>query len=563
MKRLSSIVSFLVPSVLALAAFSCVGDDPVLGGVTADAGGSADGATADGSGNVGDGGGPGNDGGADLDADAAATPPYIPVVGHYIKSTHPKLSYGFGGAIALSADGNTLAVGSEGEDSAATGVNNASPGPNDTGAESAGAVFVFSRSAAGVWTQQAYIKANNTATEQRFGCSVSLSSDGNRLAVGAKGEDTTFLNSGAVYLYQRTGSTWAQIPSGPLKAGVVMAAAEFGTSVALSGDGNSLAVGSFNESATAVGVSPGAAAGGAYTGLNTYRGAVNVYTYANGVWGQTHYIKPSIMQDGARFGASVALNGAGSVLIVGSQGENSGTTGVSTSASSDGSATGAGAAYVFAKNLGAWSQAAYVKPSNTRQNARFGVSVAVAANGQSFAVGSNFETSGAKGVNNTDPGPGDTTATNAGAAYVFAQDGSGVWAQTAYLKASNTRANASFGRSVGLSLDGRSLIVGSPAETSAATGVNNTFPGQADTTVANGGAAYLYALVAGGWTQTAYLKSFTTTTRSSNFGSAVAITNGATSLAVGAVTEPSADTGIDGTLHNTAAGGSGAAFTFE
>ena len=54
------------------------------------------------------------------------------------------------------------------------------------GISSAGAVYVFIHSS-GTWQQQAYIKASNTGTD-RFGGEVALSADGNTLAVGASGE---------------------------------------------------------------------------------------------------------------------------------------------------------------------------------------------------------------------------------------------------------------------------------------------------------------------------------------------------------------------------------------
>ena len=112
-------------------------------------------------------------------------------------------------AVSLSADGNTLAVGTNREDSAATGING---NQNDDSVEQAGAVYVFTRSA-GLWQQQAYIKASNNGFEDGFAGAVSLSADGNTLAVGAIDEDSsaTGINgdqnnnstpsSGAVYLY--------------------------------------------------------------------------------------------------------------------------------------------------------------------------------------------------------------------------------------------------------------------------------------------------------------------------------------------------------------------------
>ncbi|MDW8373921.1 MAG: FG-GAP repeat protein, partial [Planctomycetota bacterium] len=50
-------------------------------------------------------------------------------------------------------------------------------------------VYVFVRSG-GVWSQQAYIKASNTGADDWFGYSVALSADGNTLAVGAPYEES-------------------------------------------------------------------------------------------------------------------------------------------------------------------------------------------------------------------------------------------------------------------------------------------------------------------------------------------------------------------------------------
>lgn len=550
---------------LGLGSFSCVGDDPGSPG-----GGGQDAGVTDGTSPEGSNGGGGDAGDADVDvrpndggedSGDAAAPPHLPVTDSYLKSTNPHVSASFGGSIALSADGNTLAVGSSGEDSAATGINNTSPGPGDTSADFAGAVFVFVRSPAGVWSQQAYIKASNTAAGQYFGKSISLSSDGNRLAVGATGEGTSATSSGAVYIYNRTGTNWAIMGSGPFKASNPMQGGTFGYSVSLSGDGNSLAVGAFGESSTATGITTGS--GGSFTNQSVFHGAVYLFAYSAGSWSQTHYVKPSVHKAGGRFGSSVALNGAGTALVVGSQGENSAATGISTSAATDTGADGSGAAYVFEKNLGTWSQTAFVKPSNTRAGARFGVSIGMAANGASFVVGSNYETSGAKGVNGTNPGPDDTTATNSGAAYVFAKNPNGVFEQTAYLKASNTRSNTYFGQAVGMSIDGKTVIAGSTPEASAATGVNNTTPGANDTSLPNAGAAYVFHLVGGSWQQTAYLKQFRPVARAVGLGSSVAATNGGTTIAVSAPADPSTDVGVNGTKNDTGASGSGAVFMFK
>src|SRR5678809_1473902 len=125
-----------------------------------------------------------------------------------------------------------MAVAAHWEASAATGVNG---NQNDDSIPQAGAVYVFTRTGT-TWSQQAYIKASNTGEAgvgdqlgdgDQFGFSLSLSADGNTLAVGAIGEDSgakgvissnspgdqndnSQPGSGAVYVYSRTRATWSQ-----------------------------------------------------------------------------------------------------------------------------------------------------------------------------------------------------------------------------------------------------------------------------------------------------------------------------------------------------------------
>ena len=135
------------------------------------------------------------------------------------KASNTDANDGFGGSVSLSADGDTLAVGAFFEDSAATGVGGKE---HDNSASSAGAVYVFVRSGRS-WSQQAYVKASNTGALDGFGGSVSLSADGDTLAVGAAGEesgatgigntdpnDNSISNAGAVYVFVRSGGSWSQ-----------------------------------------------------------------------------------------------------------------------------------------------------------------------------------------------------------------------------------------------------------------------------------------------------------------------------------------------------------------
>src|SRR6266545_4369977 len=182
----------------------------------------------------------------------------------YIKASNTGGDDQFGISVALSDNGNTLAVGATGKDSALTGtagiVNETTAG---NAAPGAGAVYVFTRVGT-AWTQEAYIKASNTGVLDLFGFSVSLSGDGDILAVGAIGEssaatgiggnqtDNSAADAGAVYVYTRIGTTWTQ--QAYVKASNTGAGDQFGTSAALSSNGNTLAVGATGEDSSATGI---------------------------------------------------------------------------------------------------------------------------------------------------------------------------------------------------------------------------------------------------------------------------------------------------------------------
>jgi hypothetical protein len=132
----------------------------------------------------------------------------------YLKASATDINDQFGKEVAISGD--TIVVGAPYEDSNATGINGNHY--NDM-AQDAGAVYVFTRTA-GVWSQQAYLKASNTDAGDYFGASLNIS--GETLVVGAPGEasNATGINgdqtnnaapsSGAVYVFTRSGNSWSQ-----------------------------------------------------------------------------------------------------------------------------------------------------------------------------------------------------------------------------------------------------------------------------------------------------------------------------------------------------------------
>ena len=405
-------------------------------------------------------------------------------IGYIKPSTITSNSY-FGNFLALSGDGNTLAVGAWGENSNAIGIDG---DETDNSASSAGAVYVFTRSGT-TWTQQAYVKASNTDASDFFGYNLSLSDDGNTLAVNAIGErsnapgiggdqtDNSNFLSGAVYVFIRSGTTWTQ--QAYVKASNTGLGDFFGVSLSLSGDGNSLAVGAAQEDSNAIGTG-----GDRSDNSSVNAGAVYVFTRSGTTWTQQAYVKASNTDALDEFGSDVSLSNDGNTLAVGASKEGSNATGIGGD-QSDNSAVNAGAVYVFTRSGTTWTQQAYVKASYVGSGDLFGGSLSLNGDGNSLAVGASSEDSNATG---TGGDQSDNSASEAGAVYVFTRSGT-TWTQQAYVKASNTDASDEFGSDVSLSNDGNSLAVGAAQEGSNAAGIGGD---QSNNSTSKAGAVYLY-----------------------------------------------------------------------
>lgn len=402
----------------------------------------------------------------------------------YIKASNTELFDSFGFSVAVSADGNTLAVGAPYESSAATGING---DQNDNSAGLSGAVYVFTRTGE-TWEQQAYVKASNTNASDIFGFSVALSADGNKLAVGAYGEqsgatgvdgdqENNFAeDAGAVYTFTRTGETWEQ--QSYIKASNTGIQDSFGFSLALSADGTTMAVGSVLEASGATGID-----GNQDDNSATWSGAVYVFTQIGETWEQQAYLKASNTEANDLFGLSLAISEDGDTLAVGAYGEESGATGIDGD-QGDNSADDAGAVYMFLRSGDEWTQQAYLKASNTEANEQFGVSVAMSASGDVLVVGARYEDSRATGINGDQ---NDNSTFESGAAYMFTRTGV-VWEHHAYIKAANPLAGDHF-RRVALDGDASTLAIGAGGDNYATTGVGNELSMNA---AFNSGAVYLY-----------------------------------------------------------------------
>lgn len=126
----------------------------------------------------------------------------------FLKSSNMGPNDTFSERLTLSGDGSVAAISASVEDGSAKGIN----GRSDDAAIDAGAVYLFTRTGT-TWSQQAYIKGNNTEAFDQFGGSVSLDRSGRLLAVGAPGEDSgsaaspadnSVAEAGAVYVFSVT-----------------------------------------------------------------------------------------------------------------------------------------------------------------------------------------------------------------------------------------------------------------------------------------------------------------------------------------------------------------------
>ena len=207
--------------------------------------------------------------------------------------------------------------------------------------------------------------------------------------------------------------------------------------------------------------------------------------------------------------------------------------------SGDGSTLAVGGAwrvYVFKD----WRFPSTVEGAVAQQNQdNFGSSVALNEYGTVLAVGAPMDLSAGKGINS---GTAEQVKMESpGAAYLFEWAG-GAWARVAYVKASNTDAHDTFGWSVALSGDGRTLAVGAMGESSSAAGINGD---QENNSLSCAGAAYVF-------TKSVRRGVSTPTSRprhpaeADQFGANVALSGDGAMLVVGAPSEASPATGING-----------------
>ncbi|RHX79696.1 putative Ig domain-containing protein [Leptospira yasudae] len=514
----------------------------------------------------------------------------------YIKAPNAEVFDQFGKSIAI--DGDTLVVGAPIEDSNQTTISN-SLGPNLTpagdndAATFSGAAYVFRRMGT-TWAFEAYLKAPNAEANDQFGDVVAI--DGDTIVVGTyyensnqtsisnslganltpAGDNDSAGNSGAAYVFRRTGSIWAF--EAYLKAPNVESGDQFSWSIAV--DGDTVVIGSNAEDSNQTSISNSLGANLTPAGDNDSAGnsgAAYVFRRTGSTWAFEAYLKAPNAEGNDFFGTSVAIDG--DTIAVASTGEDSNQTSVSnilgpnlTPAGDNDAANGSGAVYIFRRTGTLWSFESYLKAPNVEAGDNFGSSIAI--DGDTLVVGSNSEDSNQTSISNSlgpnlTPAGDNDSASNSGAAYVFRRTGS-TWAFEAYLKAPNAESGDQFGYKV--AIDNGFIAISAPFERGGGgISLHNpqpTFgPANDNDSAFGAGAVYVFRRDSNVWVWQSYIKG-KNTEASDRFGESISISGEL--IAVGAMGEDSANAIIcngatnipTGATDNEGAGGSGAAYVF-
>ncbi len=380
-------------------------------------------------------------------------------------------------------------------------------------------IILFSYSVNAQWIQQGnkLLPGGYIGSTIYQGYSVALSSDGNTAIVGGIGDNA---NSGAAWVYTRNNSgTWIQ--EAKLVGTGAIGSASQGFAVALSADGNTAIVGGIGD--------------------NTNAGAVWIFVRSSGVWSQQgDKLVGTDAIGNAQQGCSVSLSADGNTAVVGGFRDN----------------TNAGAVWIFKRNGNVWTQEGNkITVPDAIGNSRFGISLDLSGNGNTLIVG------------------GHTDNANAGAAWVFERSGN-TWTSQIKLTGTGAIGSARFGRSVSISEDGNTAIiggyednaaqgavwvfvrsgtnwfmqgnklVGTGAIGNASQGFSISLSGDGNTAVVGGiddnafaGATWVFSRIGGVWSQVGNKLVGSGAIGSSNQGGAVAISPDGNTIIVGGIAD--------------------------
>jgi len=259
----------------------------------------------------------------------------------------------------------------------------------------------------GVWTQIG-LDINGEAAEDESGTAVSLSFDGTIVAIGAQTNDGNGLNSGHVRVYENIGGVWTQIGS---DINGEAAGDSFGYSVSLSLDGSILAIG-----------------GATNNGNGSNSGHVRVYENIGGIWTQ---IGSDIDGEAAEdfSGTDVSLSSDGSIVAIGAY-------------SNDGNGSNSGHVRVYENIGGVWTQIGSDINGEAAED-RFGENISLSSDGKIVAIGAYYN---------------DGNGSNSGHVRVYENVG-GIWTQIG-LDIDGEAAGDQFGSNISLSSNGKIVAIG-------------------------------------------------------------------------------------------------------
>jgi len=288
-------------------------------------------------------------------------------------------------------------------------------------------------------------------TDDRMGACIAISGDG-KVIVGSAPYDEA--GAGAVYIFtQNSLGEWQRVQKvsdGDEKFGGYNFDGNYPSpeSLSLSNDGSILVVG--NEYS-------------AQSGMGYDGGMAVIYTKVGATWSLTQKIFSSDIAQSDYFGSGVDVSGDGSTIVVGAPGDN-------------GATSGQGAAYIFQKVGGTWTQVQKLVQSDTLGSGFFGSRVRLSDDGTTLVVGA---------YRHDEPYSG--AADNTGAAYIFEKGGGGTWSQTLKLYPTlggTNNGGGEFGHGLDISGDGNVIAVGAPRD---------------DTTRTDGGSVYMYVKTGAAW----------------------------------------------------------------
>jgi len=389
-------------------------------------------------------------------------------VGILTGSTSIDLNDNFGNSVAVSADGNTIVVGAYQDEVSGTSDN--------------GVVYVFDRT--GNSFNQVGILTGSRAgdTSDQFGYSVAVSADGKTIIAGSPFDEGSGAanSSGTAYVFDRVGNTFTQVG---ILTGLYASTAgdNFGYSVATSANGNTIAVGAYQDE----------------TGATSDIGVVYVFDRVGDTFTRVGSLTGSYaINSSDGFGNSLVVSTDGKTIIVGAYQDETGGT------------SDTGVVYIFERQGNTFTQVASLTGSNSGAADQFGYSVAVSADGRKIIVGSPEDEITGHG-------------SGSGIVYVFDRKGNTVTQVGILTGLYASTAGDNFGNSVATSADGNTIVVGA---------LNDESPLSSNSS----GLVYIFNRQGDSFSTVGIITGYYSGASNDNFGQSVAVSADGKTVIVGA-----------------------------